>query len=170
MTSKLHLAVRDITWQAVFAAMLIGGKEAMASLPNIEPVTMLIIAGTLVFGLKMLASVGAFVLAEGLLYGFGFWFPCYCYMWPLLVIVTWLFRKEEGRVFWAALAGFFGLSFGFFFELPFLFIIGFKATLAYYISGIPFDIVHAAGNFVLTFLLLPPILSVLRRLESGRIH
>lgn len=170
MTSKRRFTARDITWQAVFTALMIAGKEAMASLPNVEPVTLLIIAGTLVFGLKMFASVGAFVLVEGVLYGFGFWFPAYCYLWPLLVLVTWLLRGEEGRLFWAIIAGFFGLSFGLLFELPFLFIIGFKATLAFYISGIPFDLVHAAGNFAITFALLPTLLRLLRKLESGAIQ
>lgn len=169
-TSKSVFTVRDITWQAVFAAIMVGGQVAMSSLPNIEPVSLIVIAGTLVFGLKMLASVAVFVLAEGLIYGFGFWFPAYCYLWPILVVVTWLLRKEEGRLFWAAVSGFFGLSFGFLFEVPFVFIIGFDATLAYFISGIPYDVVHAVGNFALAFLLLPSLVKVLRRLESGNIR
>lgn len=164
---KGKITVRDIAWLAIFAAAMFGGQVAMSPLPNIEPVSLLIIVGTLIFGWKILLAVYVFVLLEGFMYGFGFWFPNYLYIWDILVAVTMLFRKEEGRLTWAVISGAFGLLFGLFFEIPYLFIIGVPATMAYYISGIPYDLIHAAGNFVIAFVTLPPLVKVVRKLYDG---
>ena len=164
---KARVTIRDVVWLGIFAAIMFGGQVVMSPLPNIEPVSLFVIVGTLVFGWKILFSVYVFALLEGFMYGFGFWFPCYLYIWDILVVLTMIFRKEEGRLVWAVISGGFGLFFGLFFEVPFLFIIGVPATVAYYISGIPYDLIHAAGNFVIAFVALPPLVRVVRRLYDG---
>ena len=49
-------------------------------------------------------------------------------------------------------------------EKPVLILSGPAATLAYIISGIPFDLVHGVSNFLLAFLLLPTLRRILARL------
>lgn len=148
---------------AVMGALLFALKVAMAALPNVHPVAVLVIAGTLSFGWKMLYSVGIYVLLEGLVYGFGIWWVSYLYIWPLLVLLTMLLRRREGRLFWASAAAVFGLCFGALCAVPYLLISGAKMAFSYWVSGIPFDLAHCAGNFALTFVLLPPLQKVLRR-------
>ena len=66
----------------------------------------------------------------------------------------------DSRLGWALLCGFYGLLFGTLTSIPTFILSGFATGVAYIISGIPFDLIHAAANFLLAFLLLP----VLRRL------
>lgn len=150
--------------------MMIGGQYVMSQLPNIEPVSLIVIAGTLVFGWRMLASVYVFVIAEGFIWGFGWWFWGYLYMWAILVAITMLFRKEEGRLTWAIISGFYGLLFGFLYEIPYIFIQNFRTALAWFLSGIPYDCIHAVGNFFIVFFVLQPLVTVLRKLRAGKIR
>ena len=105
-------------------------------------------------------TLAVFVLLEGLLYGFGLWWFSYLYIWAILAVAAWLFRKMESRLGW-------GLIFGTLTAIPVLILSGPAATLAYIISGIPFDLVHGVSNFLLAFLLLPPLRRILARLTRA---
>lgn len=80
---------------------------------------------------------------------------------------AWLFRKMESRLGWGLLCGFYGLIFGTLTAIPVLILSGPAATLAYIISGIPFDLVHGVSNFLLAFLLLPTLRRILARLTRS---
>lgn len=54
-------------------------------------------------------------------------------------------------------AGLFGLCFGALCSIPYIFIGGWAMAFSYWISGLPFDLVHCAGNFVLTLVLYKPL-------------
>ena len=74
------------------------------------------------------------------------------------------FRKSDSALFWAVIAGAHGLFFGAMTAIPYLFIGGLEAAVSYWISGIPFDLLHCAGNFVVTLILLNPLLKLTRKL------
>ena len=124
----------------------------------------MIIITTLCFSWRALFSVALFVLLEGLIYGFGIWWISYLYAWPLLVPIVIFFRKSDSALFWAVIAGAHGLFFGAMTAIPYLFIGGREAAVSYWISGIPFDLLHCAGNFVVTLILLNPLLKLTRKL------
>ena len=160
-TTKSRLSARELTCLATMGALMFALKMAMAALPNIHPVAMLIILTALQFSWRALYAVGVYILLEGVLFGFGIWWISYLYIWPLLTVLTVLLRKNEGRLFWASLAAFFGLAFGALCSIPYFFIGGPSMAFSYWISGIPFDLLHMVGNFAVTFALLPTLRSVL---------
>ena len=162
MTDKLSL--RDMCFLALMGALMLASQVAMAALPNIHIVALLIIITTLCFSWRALLSVALFVLLEGLIYGFGIWWISYLYAWPLLVPIVIFFRKNDSALFWAVIAGAHGLFFGAMTAIPYLFIGGWEAAVSYWISGIPFDLLHCAGNFVVTLILLNPLLKLTRKL------
>lgn len=168
MTGK-KLTVREMTVLAVLGALTFALKAAMMALPNIHPVAVFIIAGTICFGWRMMYAVAVYVMLEGLVYGFGIWWISYLYIWPLLVCVTMLFRKTEGRLFWAVVAAVFGLCFGALCSIPYLFIGGWTAAFSYWLSGIPFDIVHCIGNFAVVFALLPSLIRAIGMVSGNTI-
>lgn len=51
--------------------------------------------------------------------------------------------------------------------IPIFLISGFATGVAYIISGIPFDLLHAGGNFLLALLLLPTLRRLLDRLTKA---
>lgn len=143
---------------ALLGALLHVSKFAMSALPNIEPITLLILLYALTFGMRVtLPAVGVFIGMEGLLFGFGLWWVSYLYVWPLWLAYVWLLRKNTGLLFWAASSGVFGLLFGFFFAIPYLLAGGPAAFFSYWVGGIPFDLIHCVGNVVLVFALYLPL-------------
>lgn len=154
---KPKLTVREMCLLALFGALMFGTQVAMASLPNIHLVALFIILAAILFSWKAMYSVAVFVLLEGLVYGFGIWWMSYLYIWPVLVVIAVLFRANDSALFWAVIAGLHGLCFGALCAIPYLFVGGWEAAVSYWIAGIPFDLAHCAGNFVLTLLLLNPL-------------
>lgn len=138
-------------------AILFLGQVFFAILPNIEVVSLLIIIYSLFFGKKVFWILYAFVFLEGFLYGFGIWWFNYLYVWSILACVVLWQKENTSALFWAIISGFFGLSFGGLCALPYIVLSGWRAAFAYWISGLTFDLLHCAGNFVLCFFLFRPL-------------
>ncbi len=149
--------LRELILLALLAALMFATQVALAALPNIHLVAVFVILGAMLFGWKALYSVYVFVLLEGLVYGFSMWFVNYLYVWTVLTVIAILFRNNHSRWFWAAVSGIFGLLFGALCSIPYFFVGGWAAAFAYWIAGIPFDLLHCASNAVLTFVLLIPL-------------
>jgi len=154
---KSPMSIRELVELSLMGALMVGTQVAMAALPNINLVSVLIILTVIVYGIKAFYPVAVFVLLEGLIYGFGLWFFNYLYVWAILTVIALLFRKNESRLIWAVIAGLFGLSFGALCSIPYFFIGGPAMAFSYWVSGIPFDITHCISNFILTLLLLAPL-------------
>ena len=159
MTSKSGIrgGLIDAAVFALLGALLIVVQVALAFLPNIELISLLIIVYTTVFGFRALIPTAVFVVAEWLIYGFGLWSINYIYVWPLLVVIAFIFRKNRSPILWALISGFFGLAFGALCAIVQAFIGGIAYGVSYWINGIPFDLLHCAGNFVTALLLFKPL-------------
>ena len=151
---------------AMMGTLLVVSKEALAFLPNVELVSLLTILFTLVFGKRTVGALAVFLLLEGVLYGFGTWWVMYLYIWPLLALLTWLFRWMKHAWQRAIFSGLYGLAFGTLCSLFYLPVGGLKMVIAWIISGLTFDLVHAGGNFLLALLLYHPLRKALDQLEK----
>lgn len=165
MKSRLKITAKDIAITGMMIAIIEVAKNALAFIPNVELVSLLIILYTLYFGRKILLVIPAFILLEGCIYGFGLWWIMYLYVWPLLVLITYLFRKQESVFVWAIVSGGFGLAFGALCSIPYIVLSGPKAAFAWWVSGIPFDIVHCVANFVICLVFFKPLSKVLSRMK-----
>ena len=153
---------RRVVLCAMLAAIMTALQAAMAALPNIEPVSLLVLVYALVFGRDVFYIIYTFVLLEGLLYGFHLWWVTYLYIWTLWAAVVLLLRRgrEKPPLMWAAASGAFGLSFGALDALPYL-AGGPMAAFSRWVSGIPFDVLHCLGNFFLALALERPLYRLL---------
>lgn len=159
--NKNQLNTNDIVLIGMMTATLEAGKLALSFLPNIEVVSLFIILYTLFFGKKTVYAIYTFVLIEGCLYGFGIWWIMYLYVWTLLSLLTRCIGKYASPFSYAILSGMFGLFFGALCAIPYLFIGGWHMAFAWWIAGIPFDIVHCVSNFILCLVLFHPLNRVL---------
>lgn len=150
-------SVKKLCLLALIGAMMFGAKVAMASLPNIHLNAVFLIVTSVFFGWETMGAAAVYVMLEGLVFGFGIWWISYLYIWPLLVVVCVLLRKNDSPWIWAAVAGAHGLLFGALCAIPYLFFGGWQAAVTYWVSGIPFDLAQCAGNFVLTRILYRPL-------------
>jgi len=165
------LSLKDSILAAILASILVISKEILAFLPNIELVSFLLIIYTLTLGLKISAfSALLFAFLQMLLYGIGLWTPMYFIVWPLLAGMTQLLRKYLTTEFRLALfSGAFGLVFGFLFSLPY-FIVDSQAGIAYFLKGIPFDLIHGIGNYLVMLVLYQPVIRIFKNLTDRYRH
>ena len=160
------MKIYDMVVQALLGAILLVVQVALAPLPNIELVSILILVYTLTFGLKALASIYVFVIIEGLIYGFGIWWIHYLYIWTILWAAVMLLKPMGSWIFWTLLLGIYGFCFGALCAIPYLFVGGPGAALAYWISGIPYDIFHCLGNVVAGAVLFKPLMFCMGKLNQ----
>lgn len=171
---KGKLAIKDITLIGMMVAVIEVCKVALAWAPNIELTSFLLIMFTLFFGGKIVFVVPVFILIEGAMYGPQLWWIMYLYAWPLLVFITWLFRKQESIWFWCVLSSLFGFAFGFLCSFPYVVIgaagggilNGLYAGFTWWVAGIPFDIIHGVSNFVIMMILYHPVRMILKEAQK----
>lgn len=168
MTSK-RITTRELVLYALLGAVMFALKMAMAALPNIEPVSLLVILYTLTFGRWALWPIYVYVLLEILTWGVNFWTVNYLYVWAILFLLTCLFRKMSAPLGWAVVAGGFGLCFGLLCVPVYWVSGGWAFAVSWWISGIPYDILHCVGNFFMVLLLYKPGYRVLQLLKQQKI-
>ncbi|MCD8130479.1 MAG: hypothetical protein LUE16_04260 [Lachnospiraceae bacterium] len=161
------ISVKDIALIGMMTATIEVVKDALAFLLNVELVTLLIVLYTLFFGKRILFAIPVFVLLQGMLHGFGLWWIMYLYVWPLLAVLTSLFRRQTSLLFWSVFCGLFGLFFGALCSLPYLVLSGPAAAFAWWVAGIPFDILHCVSNAVLCLALFRPLRLALSKLKNA---
>lgn len=169
MKAKSILPLAEIALFGVLGAMTFGAKVAMAFLPNIEPVSLLVMLYAVIFGRKCLYPIYVYVALEILMYGLGTWNIMYLYIWAVLALGAWLLRDMQSPIGWAVLSGSFGLLFGALCAPVDVFIGGFGYAAAKWVSGLLFDFYHCAGNFVIALLLFNPLRRLFVMLYS-RMH
>ena len=157
------ITTRDITIMALAVAIIEVSKVALAQIPNVELTSFWVIMFTLYFGPRIFYVIPVFILIEGVMYGFGLWWIMYLYAWPLLAIVALLLRKMNSAWDWSFVSGLFGLLFGLLCAIPYIFTSGFAGAIAWWIGGIPWDLVHGIANFAIMLVLYKPMKYVMSK-------
>ena len=151
-----RLTTRQTVLAGLMGALLLALKETLALLPG-EPVTPMILLYTLEFPAAAPWAIGVFVILQFVLYGFGLWSWMYLYIWFVLCALAYRLRGMDSAPGWAVAAGLYGLAFGALCAPVYLFTSGPGGALAWWIAGLPTDIVHCLGNFVITLLAYRPL-------------
>ena len=171
MKEKSKLTIKDIALVGMMVAIIEVCKVALAGIPNIELTSFWIIMFTLFFGKRILYVIPVFILIEGAMYGMHLWWIMYLYAWPLLAFLTWLLRKRDSIFTYSMLSAIFGLFFGFLCALPYVVIgavdggimSGLYAGFTWWVAGIPWDMVHCVGNFVIMLVLYTPVKGIMMK-------
>ncbi len=160
----------------MFVAMITGGKMALAVIPNVEVVSVLLAVCAYVWGLGMALPVAVvFTLIQMAIYSFNIWVFEYLIYWPLLAICFWAlgkvrFQKTVFEVVFATLSVvvctlFFGVFTSVVDTLVGYGSGGFKVVLdnfwqrfcVMYVRGIAFFAIHVCSNAVLFAVAFHPL-------------
>ncbi len=160
------ISVREVVLYGILGAVTFAGKYVMSGLPNIEPVSLMVMVMAVTFGAKCLYPVYIYVIMEMLFYGINIWSVNYLYIWAILAFLAMVFRKMESPLGWAILSGGFGLAFGALCAPVDVFIGGFGYAVSKWASGIPFDIAHCLGNFFIALVLFKPMRNLFAKLNK----
>lgn len=168
---RKRLTVMEMAVFAMFGVMMFCGKLLMEGLPNVHPLAMFTVLLTVVYRKKALIPIYLYVFLNGLYAGFSVWWLPYLYLWTLLwgaaMLLPGNMPKRLCMLAYPALCFLHGMLFGTLYApaQAILFHLTWKQTLAWIVSGLPFDAVHGVGNFAMGMLVYPlvPLLRGLNR-------
>ena len=163
---KAKLTLAQIALFGMLGALTFGAKVAMSGLPNIEPVSLMVMLFAVVFGWKCVFPIYLYVLLELILFPVNLWSINYLYIWMLLAMGAMAMKRLKNPFWWALLSGFFGISFGFLCTPVYMILFGWQYALRWWALGFGFDIPHAIGNFVIALLLFYPLRQLLEKLYT----
>lgn len=168
---KKKITLRELIVFSMLSALMLIGKIVFEPLPNVHPLAALIVIYTLVYRAKALIPIYVYVFLQGLMLGFNLWWVPYLYIWTALWGITMLLPKNMPTgiaIFvYPIVTALHGVLFGTLYAPVYsvLFGLDFSGMIKWIIAGLPFDVMHAVGNFAAGFLVLP-ISKVLRKLEN----
>ena len=167
----MKLTVREICVLGLLGALMYVSKAALAFVPNVHLVGVLIVAITVIFRRKALCSIYVFVLLSGMFDGFGVWWFSYLYIWLPLWGATMLLPKNiksTARPFvYMSVCALHGFLYGVMYAplQAVIFGLNLEGMFAWIIAGLPYDIIHGTSNF-LCGLLISPIIYVLKNVNT----
>jgi energy-coupling factor transport system substrate-specific component len=155
---------------ATLAALAALGRDAFAAVPDVKPITAIVLISGLAFGAGPGFAVGAVSgLASNLLLGEGPWTPWQMLAWGLVGATGGaagpLLRRNRGALI--AFCAVWGLVFDAILNVVDLATFGpswtWQAFWALEGRGLPFAVAHAAGNVVLAAVAGPSLIRLLDR-------
>lgn len=165
-----RLTVREITVFAMLGALLFGSKILLEAVPNVHPVTMLIMVYTIVYRKKAIFPILIYLVLDTVKWGFATMVP-YWYIFPLVWLATLALPKRlSGWKLQAAgtvICTLFGLAFGVLYApwQAVLMHLNLQKMLLWIAAGFYFDLMHAAGNLAASFLILP-LVRLLQKIDK----
>lgn len=175
-TNSSYFTVNRIALLAVLTAFVTVGRLvfALPILPNVQPMTAMLILITLNIGVidGLVVSVLSLLLTN-LFLGTGPWTVMQMVSFALLILVTAILKyfysygKLLNRLAFTVWAGMAGLLYGLAITFMSYHLYGMNNFWIYYLNGIPFDTLHAVGNMIFFFILEPIIVPVIQRKFSN---
>ena len=171
----MKLTVRETAVFGMLGAVMYASKILMEVAPNIHLLGVFTIAFTVVYRKKALYPIYVYVLLNGALSGFGTWWIPYLYIWTILWGVVMLLPKKMPKkvkpLIYMVVCALHGFLYGVLYApaQALLFGLSMKGTIAWIISGLPFDFIHGVSNFFCGMLIMP-IVSILKRLEGNTLR
>ena len=157
----------------MFAALMFCSKLIMEAFPNIHLLGMFTMLLTVTFRAKALIPIYIYVLLNGIYAGFNMWWVPYLYIWTILWAITMLLPKNMPKkvamVVYPAVCALHGFAYGTLYAPAQALMLGlnFQQTVAWIISGIPFDIIHGVSN-IFTGMLVLPLSELLKKMLKRR--
>ena len=167
----MKLTVKELCTFSMLGALMYASKLIMELVPNVHLLGVFTIAFTVVYRKKALYPLYVYVLLNGIFCGFATWWIPYLYLWTVLWGVTMLLPKKMPKkiqpLVYMVVCSLHGFLFGTLYApaQALLFGLSFDGMIAWIIAGFPWDCIHGVSNFFCGLLIIP-IISILRRIES----
>lgn len=173
VTSKSnYFNVNRMTLLAALTAFVTVGRLvfALPILPNIQPMTAMLIIITLNIGVidGLIVSVFSLLLSN-LFLGMGVWTIMQMLSFAVIIVLTavlkyiYRFGSLRNRLIFTVWSGATGLIYGFMISVMSYYMYSLSHFLVYYLNGIPFDMLHAVGNVIFFFILEPIIVPLIQK-------
>ena len=167
----MKVTTREVAVFAMLGAIMFASKMIMEIVPNVHLLGTFVIAYTVCYGKKALYPIYVFVLLTGVYAGFATWWVPYLYLWTVLWGVTMLLPKNMPKrikpLVYMMVCAMHGFLYGILYApaQAFFFGLNWEGTIAWIMTGLPWDFLHGISNFFCGMLILP-IVRALRIAEG----
>ncbi len=167
------ISTLELVLFAMFGSLMFCSKLIMEAFPNIHLLGMFTMLLTVTFRAKALIPIYIYVMLNGLYAGFNPWWVPYLYIWTILWGITMLLPRNMPKrvacVVYPAVCSLHGFAYGALYApaQALMFGFNFRQTVAWIVSGIPFDIIHGVSN-IFTGMLVLPLSELLKKLLRSR--
>ncbi|MBU3194122.1 ECF transporter S component [Clostridium algidicarnis] len=171
---KSKKGTKEIALIATLSAVAAVSRVPFSGIPGVQPTTFLVALSGLVFGSYegfLVGSTAAFI--SNIFLGQGPWTPWQMMAWGIVGAVSGLIglrNKKPSIEMFALICFIYGFAFDWIMNIwhviGFVRPINWKTILAAYATGLPFDIMHAVGNFIFVLILYDKFYNVLNRYKD----
>ena len=170
------LNARRLALLAVLMALCVVGRLAFQFIPNVQPITTLLILITLNMTWLdgWIVAIGSMVLTNIFL-GMGPWTIAQIIAYSIVILFVALVKmivkksqinQQSATVIFSLVSFFVGFFYGFIVSILTSFMIGITNFWIYYFQGVSFDLMHAIGNFFFYILLAPVMNPLFKKMKQ----
>ena len=160
----------DLILLIFLGAFAVSGRVLLDPIPNVQPVTVIVLLAGIHFGApRVVALAVAVALCSNVLLGHGLWSLYQAAGWSAVGIVGATLSNRlyvDGRIAihaLAVLAVVTAFAFDWIVSLSALHSLSSEVFLVYLMAGIPYDLLHAAGNVAFVAWLANPLSEIMTR-------
>ena len=160
----------DLILLILLGAFAVSGRVLLDPIPNVQPVTVIVLLAGIHFGApRAIALAAAVALCSNVLLGHGLWSLYQAVGWSAVGVAGAALSNRlyvDGRMAIRALAAVAAVSafaFDWIVSLSALHSLSSEVFLIYLMAGIPYDLLHAAGNVVFVAWLANPLSEIMTR-------
>jgi len=160
---------------AMLGTLMFCSKLITEFLPNVHLLGMFTVVFTVVFRAKALVPIYVFVLLTGVYAGFAAWWVPYIYLWAVLwgmaMLIPHNLQPKWGYIVYPAVCGLHGFLYGTLYapSQAIMFGLDVNQTIAWIITGMPWDLAHGISNIVVGTLAIPLIPLLKKLLQKAHI-
>ncbi|MDK6805060.1 ECF transporter S component [Aerococcus sp. UMB7834] len=151
---------RRLTNLSLWVAVAVVGRVLVSGVPNVQPVTDMVILAVPLFGLSGGLIVATLImLLSNLILGMGSWTLGQILAYGAVVLISYLlmklglFKYPLAVLAWSLVAGY---CYGLIVSYMMLILFGLGMPFwTYYLAGLPYDTGHALGNLAFMLILVP---------------
>ena len=160
----------DLILLTLLGAFAVSGRVLLDPIPNVQPVTVIVLLAGIHFGApRAIALAAAVALCSNVLLGHGLWSLYQAVGWSAVGVAGAALSNRlyvDGRMAIGALAALAAVSafaFDWIVSLSALHSLSSEMFLVYLMAGIPYDLLHAAGNVAFVAWLANPLSEIMTR-------
>ena len=160
----------DLILLILLGAFAVSGRVLLDPIPNVQPVTVIVLLAGIHFGApRAVALATAVALCSNVLLGHGLWSLYQAVGWSAVGVAGAALSNRlyvDGRMAIGALAALATVSafaFDWIVALSALHSLSSEVFLVYLMAGIPYDLLHAAGNVAFVAWLANPLSEIMTR-------
>ena len=160
----------DLILLTLLGAFAVSGRVLLDPIPNVQPVTVIVLLAGIHFGApRAVALAAAVALCSNVLLGHGLWSLYQAVGWSAVGVAGAALSNRlyvDGRMAiraLAALAAVSAFAFDWIVSLSALHSLSSEVFLVYLMAGIPYDLLHAAGNVAFVAWLANPLSEIMTR-------